>query len=172
MKVILCKPNEKPQVVDIPKEHTYLDIKRLLNIESPLTCVERRIGGKYFDFWCDDEGLFPKVKYCSGVCRNASEILCGNILIAKHDSGGNLVGLTKQQIDFILDGNNFIDNECFVKWSKNKDLYFEDENGTIIAFDYGGFGKINLVSSGSMYEIRYLKKGGKQYGKERVCNQS
>lgn len=156
MKVILCKPNEKPKVVDLPKDHTYLDIKALLEIESPLTCVERKIGNAYYDVWADDEGLYPETKYASGLCINAREILCGNILIAKHDNEGNLIGLTKEQQDKILDNSNWLCNEEFINWQLcNVDHCVLNEDGHQKIFsNYEGFSEVLLHKNG--YMLKYL----------------
>lgn len=154
MKVILCKPNDKPKVVDIPKKHTYLDIKALLEIESPLTCVRRKIGNNYYDFWCDDDGLFPENKCVCGICTNAKEVLCGNILIAKSDSEGNLIGLTKDEIEKVLNDKNFICNEDFLKFVGGTPNYPRNENGdAMIIRDYAGFGSIYLNPVG--YMLKY-----------------
>lgn len=149
MKLILCKPDGKPTVVDMPEEHDYLDIKRLLGIESPLTCVSRKIGGTYYDFWCDDEGLFPEKKYMCGVCSNAEEVICGNILIARHDDEGYLVGLTKADLEKIMDGRNFLRNEAYLEY-----VGTPSEDGDAMAIiDYGCFGTIFLKPMG--YSLVY-----------------
>lgn len=156
MKVILCKPNMKPQVVDIPKKHTYLDIKALLEIESPLTCVSRKIGNKYYDFWCDDEGLFPEKKYVCGICTNANELLCGNILIAKNDNEGNLTGLTGDEIEKVLDDHNFECNEEYIRFCKERRNinFLKDQYGnSLIIGDYIGFGSVCLNPMG--YMLKY-----------------
>lgn len=156
MKVILCKPNEKPKVVDLSKKHTYLDIRALLEIKSPITCVERKIGNDYYDFWCDDEGLFKNKKYMCGVCTNANEVLCGNILIAKNDDEGNLIGLTKDEIEKVLDDHNFTSNETYIKFCKerrNMDFLKDQCGNSLIIGNYIGFGSIYLNPMG--YMLKY-----------------
>ena len=156
MKVILCKPNEQPKVVDIKKDHDYHDIKRLLEIESPLTCVERKIGNAYYDFWCDDEGLFPNKKYASAILMNyeGEEILCGNVLIAKHDNEGNLVGLTKKEREKILDSKNWVCNLAFMKYKYGHGGCLVDTDGNmVLTHDYIGFGEVLLHRSG--YLLKY-----------------
>ena len=155
MKAILCKPNEKPKVVDLPKRHTYLDIKALLEIESPLTCVERKIGNAYYDFWCDDEGLFQEKKYASAILMRCEqpEILCGNVLIAKHDGKGNLVGLTEEEQKNIFDGENWSCNFALMKYMVGKygngrDALFDGDGNMVITHDYLGFGEVLLHRDG------------------------
>ena len=153
MKVILCKPNDKPKVVKKKKKHTYLDIKALLEIESPITCVSRKIGDVCYDFWVDDEGLFPENKCMCGICTNAKEVLCGNILIAKSNSSGNLIGLTEDEIEKVLNDKNFICNEDFLKFGGTPN-YPRNENGdAMIIRDYAGFGSIYLNPMG--YNLKY-----------------
>lgn len=156
MKAILCKPSAKPQIVDIPKKHTYLDIKALLEIESPLTCVSRKIGDCYYDLWCDDEGLFPEKKYMCGICTNASEILCGNILIAKSDDEGNLIGLTEDEIEGVLDDRNFVKNGSYIRFCKERQNmdFLKDQYGNSLVFgNYKGFGNVYLNPMG--YALKY-----------------
>ena len=156
MKVILCKPNMKPQVVDIPKKHTYLDIKALLEIESPPICVSRKVGSEYYDFWCDDEGLFQENKCMCGICTNENEILCGNTLIAKSDNEGNLVGLTEDEIKKVLDDHNFVSNEKYIRFCKERrnTNFLKDQDGnSLIIGDYIGFGSVYLNPMG--YMLKY-----------------
>lgn len=147
MQVILCKPNDKPKVVDMPEKHTYLDIKALLEIESPLTCVSRKIGDAYYDFWLDDEGLFPENKCMCGICTNAKEVLCGNILVAKSDNEGNLIGLTEDEIEKVLDAHNFMSNEKYISFCeerRNTDFLKSRDGNSLIIGDYIGFGSVYL----------------------------
>lgn len=153
MKLILCKPNEMAKVVELPKKHNYKDLKRLLEIESPLTCVSRKIGDTYYDFWCDDEGLFPKKKYLCGICRNAQELLCGNILIAGHDDEGNTIGLTEEDIEKILNDRNFVCNEDFLKFGGAPNYPRNEDGDAIIVSDYIGFGAVLLNPMG--YMLKY-----------------
>lgn len=153
MKVILCKPNEQPKAVDIKEDHDYRDIKRLLEIESPLTCVERKIGNAYYDLWCDDEGLFPDKKYASAMLMHheGQEILCGNVLIAKHDGEGNTIGLKKEELEEILNDSNWVNNRVLMKYRFSHGGCMLDENGDmVIASDYIGFGEVCLHKGGTL----------------------
>ena len=102
VKGVLLSPTGEPEIVDVQKD--YRDVKRLLEIESPVTIVERCIGGKYFDLWVDDEGLFKQEKdetiLACGVCDNAQEILAGKILIVNHN-GEEMASLTDEDIELI-----------------------------------------------------------------------
>ena len=153
MKLILCKPNEMAKVVELPKDHSYKDLKRLLEIESPLTCVSRKIGDTYYDFWCDDEGLYPDKKYLCGICRNAEELLCGNILIARHDGEGNTIGLTEEDVKNILDEHNFICIEDFLNYGGTPNYPCNEDGDVMIVSDYIGFGAVFLKPMG--YLLKY-----------------
>lgn len=154
MKAVLCKPNEKPKVVDLPKKHDYLDIKALLEIESPISCVSRKIGNAYYDIWCDDEGLFPEKKYASAMLikEGCREILCGNLLIAKHDGEGNTVGLTPKEREKILDSWNWGNNATIMNYHRQTYGFVNvDENGDmVLCVDYAGFGQVLLHKNGAL----------------------
>lgn len=104
VKGILLSPTGEPEFVEVKKD--YRDVKRLLEIDSPVTLVERCIGGKYFDLWIDDEGLFKQEQdgtiLACGVCDNAQEILAGKILIVNHN-GEEMASLTNQDMELICE---------------------------------------------------------------------
>ena len=152
MKIILCKPNEEPKVIDLAKNHKYTDLLDLLECRC-LTCVERKIGKHYYDFWCDDEGLFPDKKYASAILMHyeGQEILCGNVIIAKHDNAGNTIGLKKEELEEILNDSNWINNRVFMKYQLSHGGCMLDENGDmVIASDYIGFGEVCLHKGGTL----------------------
>ena len=147
MKLVLVKPKEEAKIVELPKKHTYKDLKKFIEIESPLTCVERKIGEHYYDIWCDDEGLLKEEKYIGGASGVGREILCGNLLIAKHDEEGGTIGLTKEEID-----------EVFSRISKTEVFLFYtglDIRKDLIIGDYRSFGEVRLSNKGSflLYEM-------------------
>ena len=151
MKLLLCKVDKEPEVVELPKDHDYHDLKKLLEISSPLTVVERKIGDKYYDLWIDDEGLFKEPKYLTGCCLNANEILCGNILIVNHGDNGETTGLSEDDIMNIL-WKGFLPNG-----NKNVIALMNDEvddNGDIIVSkNYAGWGIVYANEKG--YCLRY-----------------
>ena len=152
MKVILIKPLEQPKVVELPKNHEYTDIKKMLEISSPLDCIRRKIGKKYYDFWIDDEGLFKEKKYLTCLCENAKEILCGAVMIARHDNKGNTTGLTDGEIESILNPSNY--KTLYFKETLSNGVVFELSKETFVAIeDYLGFGEI--YSSTHSYILKY-----------------
>ena len=108
MKTIYIKDERgsSPQIIDI--DNTLETFYKLLNcrmIEMPT----RRIGNKYYDIICDEEGLFgnktPTAVTFDGepdIGCEIGEYLVGSILIVNHDDEGNTVGLTDEDIDNIL----------------------------------------------------------------------
>lgn len=156
MELILCRPDGMARVVELPRKHDYKDLKKLLGIDSPLTCISRKVGKAYYDFWCDDEGLLKDGKMICGVCTvsGAMEVICGNILISRHGKGGEIAGLTKKDIWDILDRDNFIRNVDFLHVSERVRTYPRDASGTpMVIRDYHGFGSIGLSPDG--YMLRY-----------------
>ncbi len=65
------------------------------------TIATRKIGGKYFDIYLDDEGLLKDGNIVSAISIDNSEVLVGNILVVKHDDDGGIVGLDKDEMKFV-----------------------------------------------------------------------
>lgn len=148
MRVVLIKPKEEAKVVELADNHKYTDIKDLLEISSPLTCVERKIGGQYYDIWCDDEGLLKDKKYLCGVATGNFEALCGNLLITHHDEEGNTTGLSEEEIESIM--SHIFLNKDFLEHAG-----YLMKNDEAIVFNYGTFGNITMNQNGMflIYEI-------------------
>lgn len=85
---------------DLDKMYELLDC-RCIDI------VTRKIGGKWFDIVCDDEGLFHEPQKISAVDKNGQPMLCGNLIFAHHDAGGNLTGLEPDD-HFTLGANTIL----------------------------------------------------------------
>lgn len=156
MKLVLCKPNEKPQIVELSKNHDYKDIMKLLEIDTPISCVKRKIGDEYFDFWIDDEGMLKDDKHITAYCGGL-EVIVGNIVIATHTSMGETRGLTKKQLDKVLDKSNWVNNELFLNMfieelNDDYDIVEEiDENGdAVIIEDYKEYGNVKMNRNGGM----------------------
>ena len=160
MNVILCKPNMIPQVVSLAENHNYEDVKSYLEIDTPMTCITRKIAGEYYDLWCDDEGLLYDKKYACGISKDGKEFICGNILITTHNSKGETKGLTDEQIVKVLfTCSNWMNNKLFLKMflsglkSKGINETIDEKGNLVILEDYLGFGKIKLNQNG--YLLRY-----------------
>ena len=112
IKVMVFKPGKKAEIVDFPVIHDYTDIKKVLEISSPIDCASRTIGGKLFDIWCDDEGLLKdNLKTCAFndlTKRPLNEVICGNIMIAT-SCDGEITGLSDADIALIQSHTILID---------------------------------------------------------------
>ena len=71
---------------------------RLIDIQS------RAIDGVYYDFICDDEGLFTEKAIVSAVSQDGKPQLVGSIIICKYDeTTGGEKGLEDEDIKRISD---------------------------------------------------------------------
>lgn len=69
-----------------------------------VSCIDiqsRVLGGKRFDFICDDEALL-KDKPTLSAHFSAYDNLFGNLFIVNHDDEGNEISLTDEEITHIL----------------------------------------------------------------------
>ena len=62
----------------------------------------RKVGGKYFDIFCDDIGLFREDPQITMVSPDGKPMLVGNLLFANHDSEGNTTSLSDDDINTII----------------------------------------------------------------------
>lgn len=144
MKFIKINAGGVAEVVELKGQDTidYIKMKELLGFDSPVTVVERKINGQYYDLWCDDEGLLKEEekRIVGAVLMDkrpgVSEYLIGNILILTHDEEGNSTGLTDDQIADIMYGFCLIhmDDLCEYKgWDKEQDkkIYGYFDNGSL-----------------------------------------
>lgn len=91
----LIDPEGQACVVEIPNG---LDgYYKLLDCET-IDIVRRKIGGKYYDIVCDDEGLFKETVNVSAVDGEGQAMLVGKLLICNHDGHGNEASLTQDDI--------------------------------------------------------------------------
>lgn len=66
-----------------------------------ITC--RKINGKIFDIFCDDEGLFEEHPIPSAIYPSLEPALVGNLIFAHHDSEGNTTSISDEDIALIKD---------------------------------------------------------------------
>ena len=132
IKVILLKPGQDASVIEISKkDNSFLDdMYKHLECDT-VDVAERKVDGKYFDFWVDDNGLFKDKLFTScynlenkeGYCH---EVLCGNILIANHDEEGKTTSLSEDDIKLIFKNLKRLDS----RFSYNP-VVFHSSFGTI-----------------------------------------
>ena len=71
---------------------------RLLNCDL-FDIVRRKIGGKYYDIYCDDIGLYADEPIVSAIDPFDSRCgLVGNLIIVNHDAQGYSMSLTDADI--------------------------------------------------------------------------
>lgn len=99
MKGILVKPLEKIEVVEF--EANLDEYYRLLDVTC-IDIVERKIGGKYYDIICDDEGLLKDDIIKSMISSRSETMLVGNLLICNSDDEGYEQSLSDEDIKNIL----------------------------------------------------------------------
>ena len=101
MKVVYLnvENQELPKVMDIEDE---LDVFYELIGCRCVDIVERKIGDKYFDVICDDEGALKEDGVVSAVDLQFHRMLFGNLIVSKSDNEGNLIDLSEEDIKQIL----------------------------------------------------------------------
>lgn len=117
IKMVLIKAGEAKRI-EMKKAPGYKEIKKLLGIESPVDVQERKIGGKLYDVWLDDEGLLHGEKHSiSGITTfsgsgKVCEFMVGNLLIANHDEEGNVSSLSDDDVKNVLGKVNIMAFDC------------------------------------------------------------
>lgn len=101
MKVVYLnvENQELPRVIDIEDE---LDVFYELIGCRCIDIVHRKIGNKYFDVICDDEGALKDDCIVSAVNTQFHHMLVGNLIVSKSDDKGNLIDLSDEDIKQIL----------------------------------------------------------------------
>lgn len=94
-----AESRELPRVVDI--EDKLGVFYELINCTC-IDIVRRKIGNKYFDVICDDEGLCKDNPVVSAVDTQFRMMLVGNLIVSNSDDEGNLIGLSDEDIKQIL----------------------------------------------------------------------
>lgn len=70
-------------------------------VYDTIDIASRKIGGKYFDVICDDDGLAREPHHCSAVDKVGNPMLVGSFLVANHDEAGETRSLTDEDIELI-----------------------------------------------------------------------
>lgn len=77
------------------------DFYRELEAE-PLDIARRKIGGRMYDIFVDDEGLFRENPVISAIDKEGNPMLVGNLVFANHDAEGNTTSLTMEDVARIV----------------------------------------------------------------------
>ena len=95
-KGFLIRTDGRCEECTINKETELADLYAALECDMiDITC--RKIGGKFYDVVCDDEGLLKDAPVLTAVTKTGEPMLCGNLLIANHE-GPELTSLTDEDI--------------------------------------------------------------------------
>lgn len=78
-----------------------IDFYRELNADL-FDIAKRKIGGKYYDIFCDDIGLWRDNPVVSAIDSNMKPMLVGNLVFANHDSTGETTSLTEEDVERIV----------------------------------------------------------------------
>ena len=113
---IVLNPCGEPDITTVLAD--YREVKKKIDISTPVDCISRKIGEKYFDIWCDDEGLLKEQLNASAFCRNANEILAGKILIC-NSKDEKMASLTPDDTSLILDNLKRISKDFDVEYETN-----------------------------------------------------
>lgn len=101
--LVLKKPKDcgwMLESAELREGNTLYDMYELIDCR----CVDVRtveINGEEIDVWFDDEFLLRGEHPIPNLMLPNHELLCGNVLFAKHDDEGATVGLTKKDMDDI-----------------------------------------------------------------------
>ena len=78
------------------------DFHKYINCRC-FTVTSRKVGGKSFDVYCDDEGLLldPQPPISAYSLKLNEPMLVGNLILANHDMEGNTTDLSDEDIKLI-----------------------------------------------------------------------
>lgn len=64
--------------------------------------TRRKIGGKMYDIFVDDMGMFRENPIVSAISRDGKPMLVGNLIFANHNEAGETTDITMQDIARIM----------------------------------------------------------------------
>ena len=147
MKFLVISYNKAPEIKVLNDNCTPKDRLNFFYENIGCRCVDcvcRKIGKNYYDIWVDDEGLLKEKRYICGelISNKASEILVGNIVIAKSNEEGETIGLTYDDLEEIhkyIFKKEYIIERCFgeceeeeeVALNESKDLLIHKKGGCL-----------------------------------------
>jgi len=118
-KVLLMKVKD---VADPTEQFKQVEVDELQDYYDHLGCdlfdiASRKIGGRFYDIYCDDNGLFDDDPIISMINRNGEAMLVGNLIFANHDAAGETTSLSDEDI------NHIMKNTCFAIDSRGRSLF-------------------------------------------------
>ena len=93
----------KSNIIDVCEiEKSLESYYKILNCKL-IDIVSMKIGNRYFDIICDDEGLMKEDITISAIYDDFTPALVGNLFIVRHDGRGNERSLTSNDISMVLE---------------------------------------------------------------------
>ena len=68
---------------------------------SCIDIASRKIGGQWFDIVVDDEGLLKSNPIVTAATADLRPVLVGSLIVCRHDSDGNIAGLSNADIELL-----------------------------------------------------------------------
>lgn len=133
MKIVVIEAGKKAKVVETENEK--VSIKQIRELVGAFTvCYSRRkIGGKYYDLWHDEEAeLGEYQKVISGILNGTSnEVIVGNMVILKRSE----TALDDEDVEEIFKPNHLVDNDSLMAFAGKdpRDDYYLGETTIIKA---------------------------------------
>lgn len=90
-----------PHVRFIDSENVLEEMYKIIGCDL-VEIVQIKVGGKYFDVYCDEEFLL-KEKPVPTLFLSNEQVLCGNLIFTTCDEEGKLGGVTAEDIDKLID---------------------------------------------------------------------
>ena len=102
MKAVYIKATEDGTTVKaVNLEPSLENYYRLLNCRC-IDITSRRIGDRYYNIICDDEGLLKGEPIVTAINSDGDAMLVGSLLVLKCDDEGNEIGLTAEEIREVM----------------------------------------------------------------------
>ena len=108
--LLLDVNNNKVEVIQSEKDFELEEYYRFLDCDT-IDIVRRKIGSRYYDIVCDDEGLLKSGYKVSAVDRNMNGMLVGNLFIRGQARDGEMTNLRPLDIDYIMERIVFVQTE-------------------------------------------------------------
>lgn len=104
MKVLTLEINDELKVLEVhtrelPKDNRLQSMYKILNCDC-VTCTEIDVDDHFYDVWSDDEALL-KNNAIPTLYINDNTVIFGNLLFAKSDKNGKMLGLTESDMQRI-----------------------------------------------------------------------
>lgn len=94
--------NSKFEVIQTDKDFQLCNYYDFLNCDT-IDIVRRRIGNRYYEVICDDEGLLKAGNKISAVDSELTTMFVGNLFIRGQAREGEMTNLTLNDINHIKD---------------------------------------------------------------------